>query len=775
MTESSRIKYVHTMIITENLQRVTAQTPCPHCGKPDWCYFLGVLSVCNRDYSEAAPGWRLTSKRDSQGGRFFAPIEQQQKAIRPAQKRIWEYPDREGNPFVRIIRIDDGRGGKPKRWQEHWNGKVWVKGLKGIKREDIPVYRYAEIKEAIAEGKTIFIVEGESCADAMWSIGLPATTNIGGSGKWQPSDTVDLVGMARTVLCPDRDKPGVKHMETVAEKFPEAQWLYAFPYSPLWKKLPQSQGVDVADWIADYKLSAQRVAYHIGAKGNIIQREVSKDITFSQMCAQFDELNAIPCPGERKWMLYKLAREHKVSVAQIMDAYEAALTNQPTFDGVGVKDLLTKTPERFDWLVAALMPMATTALLYAEAGTGKTLLVNSIIKAVAGGQDWNGYPTKHGKVLYIQTDEPEVNTAHNLKEAGFESIPNENLTIYFKWQFSQMAKLKETIEQEQPKLVVIDSLTSCNRNTAVEEKNVEYARTLYELRDIAMETGCAIIVLHHENKNGQVRGTTAIKANVSEVWHLKSCDKLSSTHRLLEIEKSRAGCNGKRQLQLDPYDLSWQDQGEYEPNSKEGHTSSLSTGAKLLGFLKERPGVIFEPTELVHEFGKSRDAIRKALARLHKSGLLECESKVKPIEKGNAVRYKVYYYPQMSAVAETTAKAEPETTDTQPNNNLTPNSKSEIVQSAEATDTNDFHHNGQEDQKNPTLNSTDQEIVNESETSILEVGSLVANNDPDNMSYNWHGTIVGFSQGGADVSWDERKGIQGGQVLWHRLTELRLL
>lgn len=763
------------MIITENLQHVNAQTPCPHCGKPDWCYFLGVLSICKRDYSEAAPGWKLTSKRDSQGGRFFAPIEQQQKAIRPAQKRIWSYPNREGNPLVRIIRIDDGKGSKPKRWQEHWNGKVWVKGLKGIKREDIPVYRYAEIKEAIAEGKTIFVVEGESCADAMWSIGLPATTNIGGAGKWQPSDTVDLVGMARTVLCPDRDKPGMKHMETLAQEFPEAQWLYPFPYSPLWKKLPQSQGVDVADWIADYKLSAKRVAYHIGAKGNTIQREVSKDITFSQMCAQFDELNAIPCPGERKWMLYKLAREHKVSVAQIMDAYEAALTNQPTFDGVGVKDLLTKTPERFDWLVAALMPMATTALLYAEAGTGKTLLVNSIIKAVAGGQDWNGYPTKHGKVLYIQTDEPEVNTAHNLKDAGFESIPNENLTIYFKWQFSQMAKLKETIEKEQPKLVVIDSLTSCNRSSTVEEKNVEYARSLYELRDIAMETGCAIIVLHHENKNGQVRGTTAIKANVSEVWHLKSCDKLSSTHRLLEIEKSRAGCNGKRQLQLDTYDLSWQDQGEYEPNSKDGQTSSLSTGARLLGFLRERPGVIFEPSELVHEFGKSRDAIRKALARLHKSGLLECESKVKPIEKGNAVRYKVYYYPQMSVVAETTAKSESETMDTQPNNNLTPNGKLETVQSAEATDTKDFHHNGHEEPKNPPLNSTDKEIVNETETSILEVGSSVANNDPDKMSYDWHGTIVGFSQGGADVCWDERKGIQGGQVLWHPLTELRLL
>ena len=763
------------MIITENLQRVTEQNPCPHCGKPDWCYSLGVLSVCKRDYSEAAPGWRLTSKRDSQGGRFFAPIEKQQKAIKPKQKRIWEYPNREGNPLVRVIRVDDGKGGKPKRWQEHWNGKAWVKGLKGIKREDIPVYRYAEVKEAIAEGKTIFIVEGESCADAMWSIGLPATTNIGGAGKWQPSDTADLAGMARTVLCPDRDKPGMKHMEALANIFPEAQWLYAFPYSPLWKKLPQSQGLDVADWIKDYRLSAKQVIYHIGAKPNTIQKEVSEDLSFSQMCAQFDKINAIECPGERKWMLYKLARENKVPVSQMMAAYDAALRNQPTFDGIGVKELLTKTPDRFDWLVAALMPMATTALLYAEAGTGKTLLVNSIIKAVAGGQDWNGYPTKHGKVLYIQTDEPEVNTAHNLKEAGFESVPNENLTIYFKWQFSQMAKLKETIEQEQPKLVVIDSLTSCNRSSTVEEKNVEYARSLYELRDIAMETGCAIIVLHHENKNGEVRGTTAIKANVSEVWHLKSCDKLSSTHRLLKIEKSRAGCNGTRQLQLDTYDLSWYDQGEYEPNSNNGQTLSLSTGARLLAFLQERPGVIFEPSELVHEFGKSRDAIRKALARLHKSGLLECESRVRPLEKGNAVRYKVYYYPQMSDVAETLAKSEPETTDIQSKNNITSNGKSETVQSPEAINNRDYSHNGHEEPKNSSLDSIKKEIVNESETSILEIGSRVANNNPEKKSYNWHGKIVGFSKDGADVCWDEREGMQGGQVLWHRLTELRLL
>ncbi len=762
-------------MITENLQQVTKHNPCPHCEKPDWCYFLGELSVCKRD-AEPAPGWKMTSKQDKEGSYYYAPEDKTKKATRPNQTRTWEYPDRDRHPLVRVIRIDDGSGGKPKRWQEHWNGQKWVKGLKGIKRADIPIYRYQEIREATAQGRTIFIVEGEVCADALWNLGLPATTNIGGSGKWRPSDTQDLADAVKIVLCPDRDKPGVKHMETIATDFKDAQWLYAFPNSPLWNKLSQSGGIDVADWIKDYRLTAERVLFHVGEKRNTIQKEkVSKKLSFNQMCAQFDEINAIPCPGERKWMLYELAREHKVSVSQMMAAYDAALRNQPIFDGVGVQDLLTKTPERFDWLVAALMPMATTALLYAEAGTGKTLLVNSIIKAVAGGQDWNGYPTKQGKVLYIQTDEPEVNTAHNLKEAGFESIPNENLTIYFQWQFSQMAKLKETIEKEKPKLVVIDSLTSCNRSSTVEEKNVEYGRCLYELRDIAMKTGCAIIVLHHENKNGEVRGTTAIKANVSEVWHLKRCDKLSSTHRLLHIEKSRSGCIGTRQLQLDVYDLSWQDQGEYDPSVREANPATMSTGARLLVFLKERPGVKFEPQELVGEFGKSRDAIRKALSRLHKSGLLECESKVKPIKNGKAVRYKVYYVPEVSSVMGSPVSSGFGTMDGGINAQEPPQSQQESVQRMKVSQSKDYSYDGHGGQQTEPTFSAVEEKVSEQVTSILEIGSRVANNNPDKKSYNWHGTIVGFDLDGADVRWDERKGMKGGQVLWHRLSELRLL
>ena len=77
-----------------NLQKATKYNVCPICAKADWCYtFVGndKLAVCKR--SESAPiGWVETTKRDSNGGRYFA-IESQQEwnaerqELRNAEKR----------------------------------------------------------------------------------------------------------------------------------------------------------------------------------------------------------------------------------------------------------------------------------------------------------------------------------------------------------------------------------------------------------------------------------------------------------------------------------------------------------------------------------------------------------------------------------------------------------------------------------------------------------------------------------------------------------------
>ena len=84
------------------------------------------------------------------------------------------------------------------------------------------LYRLPELRSAIAQGATIFVVEGEKDCDRLAAGGLIATTNIEGAAKpdqkakWRREYTTQLAGAARVVLLPDHDEPGRAHMQTLA-------------------------------------------------------------------------------------------------------------------------------------------------------------------------------------------------------------------------------------------------------------------------------------------------------------------------------------------------------------------------------------------------------------------------------------------------------------------------------------------------------------------------------------------------------------------------------
>ena len=84
------------------------------------------------------------------------------------------------------------------------------------------LYRLPELRQAIAQGATVFVVEGEKDGDRLAAGGLTATTNIEGAAtldqkpKWRPAYTAQLAGAARVVLLPDHDEPGRAHMQAIA-------------------------------------------------------------------------------------------------------------------------------------------------------------------------------------------------------------------------------------------------------------------------------------------------------------------------------------------------------------------------------------------------------------------------------------------------------------------------------------------------------------------------------------------------------------------------------
>ncbi len=255
--------------------------PCPVCGrtKDKDCRISRdtKLVLCHQNFNHTKTKqpdlWHFKGETSDARCGVYVFKEKTEKPIRPAQTRYWEYPARDGSRLVRVVRVDDGEGNK-KFSQERWDKdkKQWLPGLgkdedvNKVVRASIPVYRYAEVRKAIANGETIFAVEGEPCADLLWKLGLAATTNIGGGGKFTLTDSLDLQDAKVIVIVPDRDKKGIEHANKLAEYFPGAMWLYPFPESRAWENLPEKGGLDIFDWIEHEKLSASQVRAAIGEK-----------------------------------------------------------------------------------------------------------------------------------------------------------------------------------------------------------------------------------------------------------------------------------------------------------------------------------------------------------------------------------------------------------------------------------------------------------------------------------------------------------------------------
>lgn len=152
-------------------------------------------------------------------------------------KAAYDYRGLDGELRFQVCRLEP-KDFRQRRPDPAGSGYLW--NMHGVVR--VP-YRLNELKGHT----TIYVVEGEKDADALWRLGLPATTNVGGAGKWKDSDSDWLrqAGVQRIVILPDNDGPGRKHATQVAES--AKAWGLGVTIIELQKLPPKG---DVSDWFA---------------------------------------------------------------------------------------------------------------------------------------------------------------------------------------------------------------------------------------------------------------------------------------------------------------------------------------------------------------------------------------------------------------------------------------------------------------------------------------------------------------------------------------------
>ncbi|MHB0912082.1 MAG: hypothetical protein ACYC2Y_01380 [Armatimonadota bacterium] len=193
---------------------------------------LHCHSGCKLDAILGAMGLRM---RD-----LFPNTEVERKAP-GILEACYVYTDPEGDKLYRILRFAG------KQWKaEHVDAEgKWRSGLGG--RMLVP-YNLASVIKTIDlrdPAHKVYVVEGEKDVESLRRIGLCATSNPFGAGKWSDQYSFYLRD-GYVVILPDNDEPGHNHAEQVLHNVRQVAAHAAVVELP---GLPN--GGDVSDWISE--------------------------------------------------------------------------------------------------------------------------------------------------------------------------------------------------------------------------------------------------------------------------------------------------------------------------------------------------------------------------------------------------------------------------------------------------------------------------------------------------------------------------------------------
>lgn len=406
-----------------------------HCHANAGCTFAGIVQ---------AAGIILYNGNDDR--------QREKIAYRPNREAtaIYDYRDEYGGMLYQVLRFDQPKDFRPRAP----NGRGgFERGLpKTVRRV---IYRLPELIASDMQ-ETVFIVEGEKDADHLASVGLVATTNVGGAGKWRDEYNDALRGR-RVCILPDNDEAGRKHAASVARS------LYEVAESVQIISLPNlAPKGDVSDWLE--------------AGGSIEQLKAMVEVVPLWK----------PNDSERD------ARTSRIS----------------RFTFTTLDNLLDEPEEETAYVWDKTLPRGGFSICAAKPKVGKSTLARNLAVAVSQGKDFFGRATAQGTVIYLCLEEKRAEVARHFRQM---KASGSNIIIHTgRTPDDMLEALEAAIIEHSPALVIIDPLSRALR-VADFNSYGEVTRGLEPLIDLARSSDCQchIQAVHHNGK-GEREGGDAL-------------------------------------------------------------------------------------------------------------------------------------------------------------------------------------------------------------------------------------------------------------------------
>lgn len=422
------------------------------------------------------------------------------KASRRQIAAVYDYQDEAGRLMYEVVKYQpkdfrvrrpDGTGG-------------WAWNLKGI--DPLP-YRLPSLKAALEAGKAVFIVEGEKDADNLAGLGLTATCNHGGAGKWREHHSKHFPAGAQVVILPDNDQPGRDHAEQVKAQLAARGCNVKVLNLP---GLPDKG--DVSDWIAAGGTRDQLIDLVIQGESG---QEQPDGADTKKIC--YVQLSKVQ-PEEVSWLWKPYIPKRKITL----------LEGDP---GIGKS-----------WLSMALAAGITTGAAFPDAESGRPI-----------------FRQDPGNVIYLSAEDGPSDTLR----PRFDSLGADVSRIYVvtgtrdekgesAFSFDDLILLDSMAELYKPALIVIDPLQAYLGATVDMHRANETRPVLARLAALAERHDCAVLCIRHLNKGtgGKVlyrgMGSIDFTAAARSVL-LAGCDQNDPSKRALIHIKSSLAPAGQAQ------------------------------------------------------------------------------------------------------------------------------------------------------------------------------------------------------------------------------------
>jgi len=420
----------------------------------------------------------------------------------------YDYRDEAGNLVFQVVRFDpkDFRQRKP-------DGKGgWTWSVKGVR---VVPYRLPEL---LAEPtRAVFIVEGERDADALARIGLAATCNAGGAGKWTAEHSEFLRGRI-VFITPDNDEAGRNHALQVAQ-----------------------------------------LLHGIAASVQVV------------------ELHGLPDKGDiSDWIAAGGTREELKRLAEAAPLWTPTVKPEP---GPILTCLADVEPRAVSWLWPGRIPLGRITLLVGRPGEGKSFVTIEATARVTTGTPWpDGSDCQQGSVILISAEDDPADTIRPRLDAHYADVRRVHLLAAVRrvdgeGQYERLITLADVDAIEAAlaklpdcKLIVVDPIGSFLGGGTDAHRDNEVRGVLAPIAKLAEKYGPAVLVVAHRRKSvGTVAddmalGSRAFTGIARAVWHLTR-DGENKARRLLLPGKNNLAREGNGlafSIVGEPARISWE-------------------------------------------------------------------------------------------------------------------------------------------------------------------------------------------------------------------------